>query len=63
MRASPISRKRLRGSLVKQRRNNPSTRAGVLDGSAVQSGSFIITAAMVSEAVSPENSIRPVSIS
>src|SRR5207253_8350280 len=46
MRASPMSRKRFRGSLVKQRRNSPSTLVGVLDGSAVQPGSFIIMAAM-----------------
>jgi hypothetical protein len=38
-------------------------RAGVLAASAFQSGSFVSIAASVSETVSPEKAMRPVSIS
>jgi len=62
-RASPMAWRRMRGSFVKQRRNNSRTAAGVPDGNASKLGSFVMTNASVSEAVSPANRRWPVSIS
>src|SRR5262249_1213771 len=63
IRASPISRRRMRGSLVRHRRKRSRSRDGVLAGNASQSASFMMTCAIVSDAVSPENIVRPVNIS
>jgi hypothetical protein len=55
-------RRRLR-SFSRQRRNSRWIDGGVFAGSAVQSGSFVITKASVCEIVSPSNKRFPVSIS
>ena len=62
-RASPISRRRSFGSRSRQRSSRPRSAGGVPAGSRRQSISWRITAARVSEAVSPSNSRRPVTIS
>ena len=53
--ASPMSRSRRPTGLVRQRRRSLWSAAGVDDGSACQSGSRSITAAIVSESVAPPN--------
>ena len=63
MRASPMDCNRWRGSLFKQRRISCWISFGTLAGSKDQSGSPRITAARVSETVSPLKAIFPVSIS
>ncbi len=63
MRASPMSRSRLRGSFSRQRRSRRCSIGGVVAGTAFQSGSSLSTAASVSETVSPGNASVPVSIS
>ena len=55
IRASALSCKRRVGSFLKHRRNKARTAAGVSAGSAVQSGSFVRTAATISLSVSPLN--------
>ncbi len=51
------------GSFTRQRRRTPATAAGSPGGSAFHSGSSLITAARISETVSPPNGRRAVSIS
>jgi hypothetical protein len=63
MRASPIACSRARGSLARQRVTSRRQLGGSEDGSADQSGSSRITAASVSETVSPANARLPDSIS
>ena len=62
-RASPMSRSRRFGSFSRQRASRRRIEAGVVAGSAVQSGSRVTTAARMSVTVSPANATRPVSIS
>jgi hypothetical protein len=54
-RASPMSRSRRFGSFSRQRVSNWRIAGGVDAGIAVQSGSRVMTAAMMSVIVSPEN--------
>ena len=63
MRASPMSLNREPGSRCRQRSSNRRIARGVSAGNAPQSSSLRITAASVSEIVSPSNSRRPASIS
>ena len=63
IRASPISRTRCREFFSRHRCNRRRAAAGVVSGSAVQSGSRSRIAAIVSETVSPAKACRPVSIS
>ncbi len=62
-RTSAMSRRRCVGFLARHRRSKRCTAGGVSAGSASQSGSSRITAAIVSVTVSPGNARRPVSIS
>ena len=62
-RASPMSRRRCRGSRSRQRLISFARGAGVSAGSAPHSGSFINTAASVVETSSPSNARRAVSSS
>ena len=58
-RASPMSLRRRDGSRSRQRVSSVRTCAGVSAESCVQSGSFLSTAATVSDTVSPSNSRCP----
>jgi hypothetical protein len=62
-RASPTSRRRVRGSRSRQRSSKSLTEGGVPAGSRLQSGSVLSTAASVSLTVSPTKRRVPVSIS
>ncbi len=62
-RRSPMSRTRSFGSFRRQRRRNVSSAEGMSGGKAVQSGSVVNTAAMVSDESPPGNGRRPVSVS
>ena len=62
-RASPMSDSRRPGSFVRQRLSSRRTDDDVPSGSAVQSGSVLITFASVTDTSSPSNVRRPVSIS
>jgi hypothetical protein len=62
-RASPMSRRRSRGSLRTQRWRSATRRFGVPAGNALQSGSRVKTAAIVSEIVSPSKASFPDNIS
>jgi hypothetical protein len=58
-----MSCSRSRGRLRRQRRSSLSIAGGHAAGSRSQAGSSLMTEAMISEAVSPLKSARPVSIS
>jgi len=58
-----MSRMRCLMFFARQRRNTATTAGGTVEGSAVQSGSFSTTAAMVSVMLSPLNARCPLSIS
>lgn len=62
-RASAMSWSRRAGSFTRQRRRTLATAAGSPAGRAFHSGSSLITAARISETVSPPNGRRAVSIS